>query len=264
MYGFDDFQDYNIVEYSVEDARQELNNVVAWFREQEWHEVAMKTCIEHGRLLPLHVADDADCFFVPESLMEFELPEWMRVPALGIVKFGRLTQFGRLVYPVKDVKGDVMGFCGWDKFVEPKYLDSKNYGYKAKASTLYGMEKLPEYYKSKEPVFVTEGIVCCLWLRANGFQAMALLGSNMTPYVIEILKRFGSRLVMVPDNDETGDKFVRKIKWSLKKAIIIQPAYGKDLDGCRKIDEGIYEKQLISELKSLSNPFVRTQLLIRR
>ena len=261
-----DFEEYNslITEYSVEDARQELNNVVAWFREQEWHQNAMEACIVNGRLLPLTVADEADCFFVPETLLPYELPEWMQAPALGIVKFGSITQAGRLVYPVKDVKGDVMGFCGWDKFVDPKYLDSKNYGYKAKATTLYGMEKLPEYYESNKPVYVTEGIVCCLWLRSQGFQALALLGSNMTHYVIEILKRFGSRLVMVPDNDQTGDSFIRKIKWNLKKAIIVQAAFGKDLDGCRKFEDCKYEKELVKELLSLTNPFVKTRLLIRR
>jgi hypothetical protein len=53
-------------------------------------------------------------------------------------------------------------------------------------------------------------------------------------------------------------------KWKLKKAVIIQVAFGKDIDGCRKIEDGKYAKQLISELLSLSNPFVKTKLLIRR
>lgn len=261
---FYDYSDYSVAEYTVEEAREELANIVRWFREQSWHEVAMKTCIEYGRLLPLTVANDAECFFVPENLMDYEIPDWMKSTTLGFWRAGSLVQSGRLVYPLKDVKGQIMGFCGWDKFVEPKYLDSKNFGYKAKATTLYGMEKLPEYYSSKEPVYVVEGIVCCLWLRSQGFQSLALLGSNFTPYVEEILKRFGSRLVLIPDNDEAGNSLVHKAKWRLKKCIIVQPAYGKDIDGCRKVDEGIYAEDLKKELLSLNNPFAKTKLLIRR
>jgi DNA primase len=90
------------------------------------------------------------------------------------------------------------------------------------------------------------------------------LGSFLTPYVITILSRFGNRLVTVPDNDETGDKYVRQIKRTLPKAKIIQCAKGKDIEGFRKLDEHAYEEQMLRELRSLSNPFVRTELFIRR
>lgn len=264
MYGFEDEFEFYVQEFSVEDTREELGKVVKYFQEQPYHEHAMKLFIQDYRQLPLQVAYDADAFCVDEEIEISEFPEWMQVESLGFIKGQWCPMWGRCVFPVKDVKGQVMGFCGWDPFVDPKYLDSKNYGYKAKLTTLYGMEKLPEYYASGKPVYVTEGLMCCLYLRSKGFQALATLGSHLTAYVITILARFGNRLVMIPDNDETGDKYVHQVKYRLPKAICVQVAYGKDIEGCRKLEEHKYEEQLLRELQMLSNPFARTYLLIRR
>lgn len=263
MYGYDEYELY-VTEYSIEEVREDLENIVRFFQSQDYHQHAMELFIEQYRELPMQVAIDSDAFCVDEEMPIGAMPEWMQQEPLGFIKGKWVPMWGRCVFPVKDVYGNVMGFCGWDPFVDPKYLDSKNYGYKAKATTLYGMEKLPEYYTSKEPLFVTEGLMCTLYLRSQGFQALASLGSFLTPYVITILSRFGKRLIMVPDNDETGDKYVGQIKRSLPKAMIIQCAKGKDIEGLRKLDEHIYEQQLLSELRMLSNPFVKTKLLIRR
>ena len=264
MYGFEDDYSYDEQFFSIEDTRQDLDRVVKYFRSLPYHEHAMQLSVVDYRKLPMSVADDADCFWIDEELLIGELPEWIRVDSLGIVKKNKyMPMFGRLIYPVKDVKGDVMGFCGWDPFVTPKYLDSKNYGYKAKLTTVYGMEKLPEYYSSTKPIFVTEGIVDALYLRWKGYCSLALLGSHMTPYVTQILKRFGNRLIMIPDNDEAGTSLVQQVKRTLPKSIIIQSRYGKDIDGCRKLNDGEYENELLSELSSLNNPFVKTKLLIR-
>lgn len=261
-YGFD----FEVTEYSIEDVREDLMRVVKYFQQVDYWEHAMILSLVQERKLPIQLAYDYDLFWIDEETTISELPEWMLPDTLGIVRSGKyIVEAGRLIYPVKDVKGQVMGFCGWDKFDERvKYLDSKNYGYKAKATTFYGMEELPKYYVNKKPVFVTEGIVDCIWLRWRGFQAFALLGSQMSSYVIQILKRFGSRLIMVPDNDDAGNSFISQIKRTLPKALIVQARFGKDVDGMRKLDDGKYENDLIKELSSLSNPFARTSLLIRR
>ena len=264
MFGFGDEFEYYVTEYEIDDVREDLGNIVRFFRAQSYHQHAMELFIEQFRELPLSVADTSDAFCVDEELPISELPEWMLQEPLGFVRGKWIPMWGRCVFPVKDVYGNVMGFCGWDPFVEPKYLDSRNYGYKAKDTTLYGMEKLQEYYVSKKPVFVTEGLMCTLYLRSQGFQALASLGSHLTPYVIQILLRFGNRLIMVPDNDETGDKYVAQIKRRLPKAMIIQCLKCKDIEGFRKIKDHAYEQELLKELSSLSNPFIKTKLFIRR
>lgn len=263
MFGYDDYELYGDV-YTIEDVREDLERVVRYFRNMDYWEDAMKAFLVDYRELPFEVANTSDAFAIDENTPIGSLPDWMQQEALGIVRRGHLYYAGRCVFPVKDVRGQVAGFIGWDPFEQPKYLDSKNYGYKAKVATLYGMEKLPEYYVSKEPVIVTEGMMDTLYLRSKGFCALASLGSYLTPYVVAILSRFGNRLVMIPDCDETGDKYVAQVKRSLPKAMCFQVGYGKDVEGCRKIEGHKYEEQLLKELKSVSNPFVRTDLLIRR
>lgn len=261
MYGFDDY-DLFIEEYSIEDVREDLGNIVNYFRSQDYHEHAMKLFLEDFRGFSKDAEKMFDAFCVDEEIPLGALPEWMQSESLGFVRGKNIVMEGRCVFPVKDVLGQVMGFIGWDPFAQPKYRDSKNYGYKAKQTTLFGMENLSEYYNNKKPIFVPEGPMCSMYLRQKGFCSLSTLGSYMTPYVIQILNRFGSRLVMIPDNDETGDKFVKQCKYKLPKARVIQLAKGKDVDGCRKIDDGIYENQLLTDLRLLDNPFGKTSNLI--
>lgn len=263
MYGFDEYELF-IDEYSVEDVRQDLAKITEYFRAQPYHQHAMELFMVDYRKFPMEVADAAECFVVDEELLISELPEWLLSEPLGFIKKNWVPMWGRCVFPVKDVRGTTMGFVGWDPTVEPKYLDSRNYGYKAKETTLYGMEMLPTYYTNNKPVFVVEGLMCCLYLRWKGFQALASLGSWLTPYVIQVLSRFGSRLVMIPDNDATGDKYIKQIKRNLPKASIGQVRYGKDIDGCRKEADGAYEQELLKDLSMLNNPFARTNIIIRR
>lgn len=263
MYGFEEY-DFGVQEYSVEDVRDDLNSLVKFFQAKDYHEHAMDLFMIDYRQFTDDVVKIADCFCVDEELTIDELPEWMQSESLGLVKKNWVTMWGRCVFPVKDVRGNVMGMVGWDPFEKPKYLDSKNYGYKAGATTLYGMEMLPQYYTNKEPVFLTEGLMCTLYLRWKGYQALSSLGSWLTPYQIQILSRFGSRLVVIPDNDETGDKFIRQVKRCLPKALIVQVRYGKDIEGCRKLDEHLYEEQLLKDLAVVGNPFAKTNILIRR
>ena len=162
-------------EYSVEETRQDLNELVEYFRNMPEQRELLEVVFVQERKLPMEIGESQKIFFVDDELPCNDLPEKFQVEALGFCRNGYISYAGRLVYPVMDVHGNVMGFCGWDKFDSPKYLDSKTYGYKAKATTVFGMEKLPEYYSNNEPVYVVEGIVCCLYLRSKGFQAIAVL-----------------------------------------------------------------------------------------
>jgi len=258
--------------YSVQDSRKDLNRAVAWFMAQPDQENAINVAFIEERQLPKEIAIQHKIFFVDESLVLADIPEEFHEQSLGLIRWNKLVFSGRLVYPVMDVKGDVMGFCGWDKFEKPKYLDSTNHGYKAKQSIVYGMEKLEEYYNSSEPVYVVEGIVCCLYLRSLGLQALAVLGSSLSPYVIQILKRFGKRLIVIPDNDAfgkdpdeigeslSGENFVRQARRVLPQAKVIQSVIAKDVDDSRKIEDK--QQKFVEELIAIArNPFVFTETI---
>lgn len=239
----------------VQKYRQMCNEILSIFKSQPDYDELLGWFASIGRNLETQTLRDADGFMVQPDTPATILPEHLRDDGTGFTRGNFLVYDGRFVYPVKDTNGDVMGWCGYDKFEAPKYLDSTTYGYKAKESTLYGMERLRDYYMSDEPVFVTEGIVCTLWLRQSGFQALASLGSHLTPYVIEILKRFGDRLIMIPDSDEAGLKYKKQCKYALPKARVMQSRVAKDIDDSRQKND-----ELSSELHRCFNRFYASPL----
>lgn len=262
--------------FSVEDTRRDLTALTDFFCSLPIQEEALQKIAVNVRKLPLNIVKEQKLFFVPENFNVIDIPESLRSEALGMVKRDRIVYAGRLVYPVMDVRGEVMGFCGWDKFEENKYLDSRNDGYKAKHTTFYGMEKLPEYYGNSQPVYFVEGPVCCLYLRSVGMQAFSALTSHMSKYVIQILRRFGRRLVVIPDNDmvdkvgvdkladnmTAGEGFVKQAKKCLPEARVVQSCIAKDVDDTRLLDGGIWEQDFLHELRHVvKNPFMPMKVL---
>ena len=246
--------------YTVEDARRDLDKIPEFFKAMPYHDDAMRAFLINTREMPESVIEDSGAFFVDEDLTLYDLPDWMHSESLGIVHKGYITMAGRCVFPVKDPMGHVMGFVGWDPTTKPKYLDSYNYGYRAKATTFYGMEKILEYYKSKEPVFLVEGLMCCRWLRSQGFLSLASLGSHLNPYCVSIAKRFGTRLVVVPDNDEAGEHYLTQCYFQLPKAFKIMVKDGNDIDGCRRD----HKDELLEDLRNITNLAYIPKICIRR
>lgn len=237
---------------SVIEARKQLNEIVALFKSREPYLQELTVFAEKVRNLKAQTLLDADGFMVQPDVTYLELPEELRHDSLGFCRNDYMVFSGRFVYPVKDVRGDVMGFCGYDKFSDVKYLDSINNGYKAKETTVYGMERLEEYYYSKDPVFFVEGIVCCLYLRQNKYQALATLGSHLTPYVIQIASRFGHRAVFITDSDEAGNKYRKQVNRVLPKARCVQSCIAKDVDDSRLVNPNI-----VNEFEKFKNPFYK-------
>lgn len=248
------FQELQMISMSsgnvVVEARKQMNEIVQIFKSQKDYVENITTIAETLRYLNPQTFFDADAFMVQPDTDAAIIPENLRHDTLGFCQGSRIVYSGRLVYPVKDVKGDVMGWCGYDKWEEPKYLDSVNNGYKAKAVSFYGMERLEEAYRSDDPIFFVEGIVCCLFLRQEGFQAFATLGSYLTPYVVKIISRLGHRAVFITDSDEAGNKYRAQVKRLLPKARCYQSTIAKDIDDSRQVDMDI-----VNDLRKFKQPF---------
>lgn len=238
-------------EDTIESQRKVLNRLVDFFkhRPQYLEEVGMMAQKEM-RNLEVQTLLDCDSFMVQDDFLLTELPEEFKHDSLGFCRGLDCVFQGRYVYPVKDVHGDVMGFCGYDMYSEVKYLDSTNYGYKAKTYSMWGMERLPEYYRSNKPVYFVEGIVCALYLRQCGLQSLATLGSTFSPYCTEIVRRFGTRAIIVNDSDESGTKCRTIMRKRCPSVRCVQSTIAKDIDDSRKVDENF-----APELAKLVNPF---------
>lgn len=249
---------------SIESHRVKMTEMVKFFssnKDNRWKVEEVFKSLRHN--LNLSSLKEKDIFlmdtreFIPSSIPQ----EYFSYP-FGMFRLNKTSYFAnRLVYPVRDVQGNVMGLCGWDPVDLPKYLDSKNYGYNAKKNCMYGMEELPAYYTSKEPVFITEGIVCTNFLRSESLQALALLGSTLSPYVCEIIKRFGDRAVFLMDNDGAGLSVYKTAKYRVPKSQCYVSLVAKDMDDTRIAEGGIYKEPLLKELREISNPFAKREIL---
>lgn len=240
---------------AVDECRLKLDRIAEIFQKRPEQERWIPAFAFLRKKFPVEALVEAGAFAVDADDTPSLLPEELQHDSLGFVSNSHLVYRGRFVYPVKDVKGHVAGWCGYDCTENPKYLDSINYGYRAKDALFYGAEKLTEYYQSDRPVFVVEGIVCCLWLRSQGFQALASLGSSLSPYMIEVLKRFGSRCIVIPDADAAGTKYRRQVRYALPMARCVQSCVAKDID-----DSRVAYPRLTEELHKLEMPFGRSNV----
>lgn len=242
-------------ETTVSQLRKQLNKIPAFFKTRPDYLENVKIFAEVVRNLEVQTLLDCDSFMVQDDMLITEIPEELQHDSLGFCTGSTINFLGRYVYPVKDVHGDVMGFCGYDMFSDVKYLDSINFGYKAKQYSLWGMERLPDYYRNDKPVFFVEGIVCALYLRQCGLQSLAMLGSNTSPYVSTIIRRFGSRAIIVSDSDEAGTKCRRSMKYKAPNARCLQSTVAKDVDDSRKVNP-----DFATELAKMSDPFYKSEL----
>lgn len=120
---------------------------------------------------------------------------------------GNFLLEGRFIIPIKDLTGRVISFVGWypddRKYITIKTkLFQRNY-------LLFGMEQLP-----CETLFVCEGIFDSLHLRANGFNAVSVMGADISLVQREWC-RLTSEIWGIPDNDNIGRRTVKNNKWDM-------------------------------------------------
>lgn len=110
----------------------------------------------------------------------------------------------RLILPVIDVRGDVIGFGSrvLDKS-EPKYMNTPETLTYSKRRVLYGLNLAK---KTKRPnMILCEGNLDVVTLHQAGFDnAVACMGTALTQEQIRLLSRFTRELVLCYDNDGAG------------------------------------------------------------
>ncbi len=116
----------------------------------------------------------------------------------------------RLMFPVIDVRGDVVGFGGrvLDKS-EPKYMNTPETITYSKRRILYGINLAK---KTKRPNFILcEGNIDVITLHQAGFDnAVASMGTALTTEQTRLLSRYTKELVLCYDNDGAGRNATQK------------------------------------------------------
>ena len=124
----------------------------------------------------------------------------------------------RLMFPIIDVRGNVIGFGGrvLDNST-PKYLNSNETIIFNKRKNLFGMNLAK---KTKEPYMIlVEGNVDVVALHQFGFDnAVASLGTSLTEEQVTLLSRYTEEVVLTYDSDEAGQRAAKRAIPMLEKA----------------------------------------------
>ena len=140
----------------------------------------------------------------------------------------------RLMFPIIDVRGNVIGFGG--RVLDdskPKYLNSNETLIFNKRKNLFGLNFAK---KTKAPYMIlVEGNVDVVTLHQFGFDnAVASLGTSLTEEQVTLLSRYTEQVVLTYDGDEAGQRAAQRAIPMLEKAGIqvkvLQMKEAKDPD----------------------------------
>ncbi|MBP5166420.1 MAG: DNA primase [Oscillospiraceae bacterium] len=139
----------------------------------------------------------------------FERDELVRAGLAVQGKGGRIyDKFrDRLMFPVIDVRGEVLGFSGrtLEDDAEPKYLNSPETLVFSKRRTLYGINLAKN--TKRDHFILVEGNVDVVSLHQAGVDsAVASMGTALTTEQTRLISRYVKKIVLCYDNDAAGIK----------------------------------------------------------
>ena len=185
----------------------------------------------------------------------------------------------RLMFPVIDVRGNVLGFSG--RILgdgQPKYLNTPNTLIFDKGRNLFALNLAKN--SKKDYIILAEGNVDVVSLHQAGFDsAVASLGTSLTEKQAQLLSRYTDRVIIAYDSDEAGTKAAeRAIKIFERLQIevkVLRFSGAKDpdefiklkgADAFRQLIEGsenkdLYKLRLIEEKYDLTDMSGKTSYL---
>ena len=115
---------------------------------------------------------------------------------------------GRLLFPIHDLRGRVVGFGG--RLLgpgEPKYLNSPETKVFHKGGLLYNLHQAKQAIRKDEVVILVEGYFDVLRLLLAGVEnVVAPLGTALTPEQAALLRRYAPAAILLLDSDSAGLK----------------------------------------------------------
>lgn len=157
---------------------------------------------------------------------------------------------GRLMFPLKDSRNNVLGFSGRildEKEKEAKYINTPETPIYHKRETLFGINLAKEEIKNKKNVFIVEGELDVITPYQHGFSNfVAVKGTSLTNEQLMLLKRYTDKITLMMDADPAG---VESIKRGIDEAEkfdfeirVVTIDYAKDPDEALKKDPAKFKK----------------------
>lgn len=194
--------------------------------------------IAEARNMPTEWIQQAQGIFIPNN--EFMLEVFGReILEYDTYRNGICIWDNALIFPIRDVNDIVRGIAGFFPF---EYVDEESkqnhYAYSSQAVFQKGRFMFfPQGGLLKsirdEYILIVDGIFDAISLCGAGFDAAALMGSNVTPEIIMQL-RFVKNVIVIADNDSSGYKLYDSLKKGIPNAILFKHGLSKDADDALK------------------------------
>ncbi|MBV8972168.1 MAG: DNA primase [Sphingomonadaceae bacterium] len=134
---------------------------------------------------------------------------------------------GRLMFPIRDVRGRVIGFGG--RILgdgQPKYLNSPDTPLFDKGRTLYNLDRAGPAARKSQRLIVVEGYMDVIALAQAGIaDAVAPLGTALTEAQLALLWRYAPEPILCFDGDAAGQRAA--LRAALRALPLLEP--GKSL-----------------------------------
>ncbi|MCK5074823.1 MAG: DNA primase [Calditrichia bacterium] len=162
---------------------------------------------------------------------------------LGLLSISRLNKFidrfrGRIMFPIIDLSGNILGFGGRILKAEEKsakYINSPESLIYKKSEILFGLFHSRETIREKNNAIFTEGYLDVLQLYQNGIKnVVATSGTAFTEKQARLIKRFTSNIDLCFDSDKAGLNAIMKaglliLNYDFEVKVILLPG-GEDPD----------------------------------
>lgn len=163
---------------------------------------------------------------------------------------------GRIMFPIWDVHGSVVGFTG-RVLVETeksggKYVNTPQTIVYDKSRVVFGLDKAKQEIKHKDLIVMVEGQMDVIACHQAGMKnVVATSGTALTEHQVTLLKRYSKNINMAFDGDSAGQAAIKRgIDLALQEGInvsVIQipDGCGKDPDECLKRNPQVWFDSVI-------------------
>lgn len=125
------------------------------------------------------------------------------IAASGLVINSRPLFHGRVMFPIYDIRGNIISFSG--RSIDgalPKYLMGRNTNVFKSGDTFLGLNT----FKKRSTLFLVEGPIDYCMLQRVGLNVLCNNGVSVTEGKVRFLKKYADEVVIVFDGDSAGRK----------------------------------------------------------
>ena len=184
---------------------------------------------------------------------------------------------GRLMWPIRDITGDVVGFGARRLFdddrIEAKYLNSSETAIYKKSSVLYGLDIAKKLIAKDRQAVVVEGYTDVMACHLAGVEtAVATCGTAFGVEHIKVLRRImrdesdmaPAKVIFTFDGDAAGQKaamraFGEDQRWASQSFVAVE-ASGKDPCELRQTGGDVAVRALVEDAVPMFEFVVRTTI----